>query len=874
VSSVASWRPAMACEVCGCSAELDAVGDRICWCDACSAGGCRPRPPPAFAPGSRVLFVRIRSPRDPGRDPLGGPSVAELRVACEQFGEVDKISAGCQDGGGHHALVQFASESSAFAALQALDGVSITGDGRCLVDARYSGRQDLLIEFPLATSGQRVVHLHVKGLRNPGTPPMGGLSLDDVARACEQFGDVQRICCSKPAEPISRVDVLVEFASNASADALCSLDGGASLTEDGYNCTWASYSTSRELVIKQRTDRARDFADERPGGRRGGAEGGGVDAPDPLPRPEPAAEAALAAGAARDALRTCMGLAIERLSACAEEHRPKSRRALCAFLHRRCNCARGVRAFVVDPVEVLHLLLLSEEAAPTRGQRLHAVEALAHGRPAPDQVVRLRSWPSDCGRVLCMARSRRIQKLRPEEFVLWLRRQAFVSVPVTAAEVLGALVAEGLVRELGPARDGSDVPVSCHLPAVVRAAPEDRGEGASGGEGGTLALPAQAPAEYPPVENFDDLRLSEGLLRGIYSFGFVDPCPVQRFALRPLLDGRHTVIQSASGTGKTAAFAIAALHRCDARAPACQALILAPGRELVEQIRRVVLALGEYLAVRCHSLVGGTSVRDDIDKLRNGPHIVVGTPGRVQDMLSKRHLRAARIVLLVVDEADVLLSPGSSAHLRHMLGHLPPRAQKCLCSATVSAETMLPLAKSMPMPAMVCVQDGGCMPRTVRHFYLRVETAEQKLDRLCDLHWHAARRAQAMVFCTDRRKVDRLHEQLARRDMVSSVLHAELDQKERDLVMREFRSGSSRVIITSDLLARGIDVQQVYCVINYDVPHDPVCYLHQAGRAGRFGREGVAITLVGGDEVASLRHIELRCGIQVAEMPREPGDCF
>ena len=193
---------------------------------------------------------------------------------------------------------------------------------------------------------------------------------------------------------------------------------------------------------------------------------------------------------------------------------------------------------------------------------------------------------------------------------------------------------------------------------------------------------------YPIVDLFDDLDLQEGLLRGINSYGFEKPSAIQQRGIRPVLDGRDTIGQAQSETGKTATFVIGSCQRVDHSLNACQALILAPTRELAQQIHKVVLALGDYLNVRCHACIGGTSVRDDIDKLRDGQHVVVGTPGRVFDMLSKRHLRIDDLLTFVCDEADVMLSRGFKDQIYDIFKTLPPNVQVCLFSATMAPEIL------------------------------------------------------------------------------------------------------------------------------------------------------------------------------------------
>jgi len=377
--------------------------------------------------------------------------------------------------------------------------------------------------------------------------------------------------------------------------------------------------------------------------------------------------------------------------------------------------------------------------------------------------------------------------------------------------------------------------------------------------------------EYPIFESFDDYDLDENLLRGIYSYGFEKPSAIQQRGIKPLLDGRDTIGQAQSGTGKTATFAIGVLQRIEYDMRECQALILAPTRELAQQIQKVILALGDYLKIRCHACIGGTSVRDDIDKLREGQHLVVGTPGRVFDMVGKRHLRVDNLKSFVLDEADEMLSRGFKDQIYDIFKTLPPNIQVCLFSATMPPDILDLTTKFMRDAIRILVKKDELTLDGIRQFYVAIEKEEWKLDTLCDLY-ETLTITQAIIYCNTRRKVDFLADQLAKRDFTISTMHAELDQKERDLVMREFRSGSSRVLISTDLLARGIDVQQVSLVINFDLPQNMENYLHRIGRSGRFGRKGVAINFVTNNDVRTMKDIERFYHTQIEEMPMDIAD--
>jgi len=377
--------------------------------------------------------------------------------------------------------------------------------------------------------------------------------------------------------------------------------------------------------------------------------------------------------------------------------------------------------------------------------------------------------------------------------------------------------------------------------------------------------------EYPVFESFDDYDLAEDLLRGIYSYGFEKPSAIQQRGVKPILDGRDTIGQAQSGTGKTATFVIGVLQRLDPGLAVCQGLILAPTRELANQIQKVAIALGDYMRVRCHACIGGTAVRDDIEKLRQGQHLVVGTPGRVFDMIGKRHLRVDDLITFVLDEADEMLSCGFQDQIYDIFKTLPPNIQVCLFSATMPPEILDLTTKFMREAVRILVKKDELTLEGIRQFFVAIEKEEWKLDTLCDLY-ETLTISQAIIYCNTRRKVDMLSDQLTRRDFTISIMHADLDQKERDLVMREFRSGSSRVLISTDLLARGIDVQQVSLVINYDLPQNMENYLHRIGRSGRFGRKGVAINFVTNNDVRAMKDIERFYHTQIEEMPMDIAD--
>jgi len=372
-------------------------------------------------------------------------------------------------------------------------------------------------------------------------------------------------------------------------------------------------------------------------------------------------------------------------------------------------------------------------------------------------------------------------------------------------------------------------------------------------------------------ENFDDMELKEELLRGIYAYGFEKPSAIQQRAIVPCIKGFDVIAQAQSGTGKTATFSISILQQVKTSIKDCQALILAPTRELAQQIQKVVMALGDYMGAQCHACIGGTSVREDVRKLEAGQHIVVGTPGRVYDMISRKVLRTQEIQQFVLDEADEMLSRGFKDQIYDVFRHLNKEIQVILLSATMPTDVLDVTTRFMRKPVKILVKKEELTLDGIRQFYISVEREEWKLDTLCDLY-ETLTITQAVIFCNTRRKVDWLTEKMHNRDFTVSAMHGDMDQKERDVIMREFRSGSSRVLITTDLLARGIDVQQVSLVINYDLPTNRENYIHRIGRGGRFGRKGVAINFVTDDDKRNLQDIEKFYNTQIDEMPMNVAD--
>lgn len=315
------------------------------------------------------------------------------------------------------------------------------------------------------------------------------------------------------------------------------------------------------------------------------------------------------------------------------------------------------------------------------------------------------------------------------------------------------------------------------------------------------------------------------------SIGFEKPSAIQQRAIIPVIKGRDVISQSQSGTGKTATFAIGILQSIDTNVRETQVVVLSPTRELALQIQKVILALGDYMNVQCHACIGGTNLAEDIRKLDYGQHVISGTPGRVFDMIGRRNLRTRSVKMLVLDEADEMLNKGFQEQLYDIYRYLPPYTQVLLISATLPHEILEMTTKFMTDPIRILVKRDEITLEGIKQFFVAVEREEWKFDTLCDLY-DTLTITQAVIFCNTKRKVDWLTEKMIEANFTVSSMHGDMPQKERDTIMKEFRSGQSRVLITTDVWARGIDVQQVSLVINYDLPNNRELYIHRIGTCG------------------------------------------
>jgi len=327
--------------------------------------------------------------------------------------------------------------------------------------------------------------------------------------------------------------------------------------------------------------------------------------------------------------------------------------------------------------------------------------------------------------------------------------------------------------------------------------------------------------------------------------------------------------QAQSGTGKTATYTIGMLQQLDISKKELQGLILVPTRELANQVNLVVTALGDYLEVSSRACMGGTNIRDEISALKAGVHVLVATPGRLWDLMKRRAVDTRNVKVIVLDEADEMLKVGFREALQYIMQELPLKAQVGIFSATMPPEMLEITEFIVHDPVRIIVKKEQLTLQGIRQFYINVELEDFKYETLVDF-FNDISISQCVIFCNSKNKVDWLADRLQKDGFPVGATHSQ--NLDRLKVMERFRTGNVRVLVATDVLARGIDVQSVGVVINYDVPWDRETYLHRIGRSGRFGKRGVAINMVTRKDYDFVRELEKYYDTQVAEMPKNISD--
>ena len=407
------------------------------------------------------------------------------------------------------------------------------------------------------------------------------------------------------------------------------------------------------------------------------------------------------------------------------------------------------------------------------------------------------------------------------------------------------------------------VPISHSPPYAPSPVPPAGGSGAS-------ADSAPAP-EMRRFATFDDMDLPDIILRGVYSYGFEKPSDIQQKAIVPMMEGRDLLAQAPSGTGKTGTFIIGGLTQIDTSRNEVQMVVISPTRELADQTYKVARGIGSYMGLRVHLATGGPPVSEDLAVLNPArpsvPHLLAVTPGRFYDLLNRKAVNPATVRVLVLDEADQMLAARFREQIHCILGlRWPATLQVALLSATMVPEIRTVAATLLQNPVEILLEPEAVSLEGIKQYYVGLGREEEKLETLCDIYDHLSIQ-QATIFVNTKQKAEWLADQMKRRGFDLDFIHGEMPVEDRKRRMEDFRSARVRVLISTDLLGRGIDVQGISLVINYELPVDRENYIHRIGRSGRYGRKGAAINLITPREKRAQEEIESYYGKTVLPLP-------
>jgi superfamily II DNA/RNA helicase len=370
------------------------------------------------------------------------------------------------------------------------------------------------------------------------------------------------------------------------------------------------------------------------------------------------------------------------------------------------------------------------------------------------------------------------------------------------------------------------------------------------------------------INTWDELNNDPNILRGIYSSGFERPSPIQKKAIMPIISGRDIIAQAQSGTGKTAAFSIGALSIVDLKNNFTQVLILSPTRELTIQTSNVVKQIGSMMqGLKIQTVYGGSPYEESNNFTdRNTPHIICGCPGRVFDLMRKEKITSKQIKLIILDEADEMLSSGFKEQVYNIFQYFNNDIQVALFSATLPNNIYPIINKIMRNPIKICVKAEQLTLEGITQYYVAVDDDRQKYATLKHIYQYVSV-SQCIIYCNSIKRVSDLYDAMKEDGFPVCRIHSNMDKLERDGAFKEFKNGKSRVLISSNVTARGIDIQQVSIVINFDVPKDVHTYLHRIGRSGRWGRKGVGINFITRRDITKLKEIETYYSSEIKEMP-------
>ena len=384
-----------------------------------------------------------------------------------------------------------------------------------------------------------------------------------------------------------------------------------------------------------------------------------------------------------------------------------------------------------------------------------------------------------------------------------------------------------------------------------------------------MASVLESTPDIHVAKTFDEMGLPDALLRGIYAHGFEKPSEIQKRAIMPIVQGRDILAQAQSGTGKTGTFVIGSLSHVNPELAKPQVLVLVHVRELAQQIGNVASMIGSSMNLKVLVAVGGNSLREDIRALEEGAQFIVGTPGRIYDLINRNSLDRSEMRVLIMDEADQMLEDLFYKQVMCILEKgFPTNTKVALFSATMPENVIEVANKILNDPVRILIPPTAVRLEGIQQFYINIDREDHKFECICDLYKHL-NITQAVIFCNKRQKAEVLAEKMAAQGYPITCLHGELEKTERARRMAQFIKGATRVMIATDIIARGIDVQQISLVINYELPSNTENYVHRIGRAGRYGRKGTTINLLLPEEEAHMKEISDLYGMTLQTFPED-----
>jgi len=371
--------------------------------------------------------------------------------------------------------------------------------------------------------------------------------------------------------------------------------------------------------------------------------------------------------------------------------------------------------------------------------------------------------------------------------------------------------------------------------------------------------------------SFDSLSINDNLLRGIYGYGFERPSTIQYKSIPIINSGKDLIAQSQSGTGKTGSFLIGVLNNIDESLTNIQSIIILPTHELANQCSDICNEFTKFTKITNCLLVGKTRIQDSTASLRKNPHIVIGTPGRILDMINRKELFTDKIKTLIMDEADEILSQGFQESIYNIIRFLSKQTQICLFSATIPEEILNLSKQFLNNPEQILIEKENLTLEGIKQFYISIEEYNWKYQILLDLYSNLNIN-KSIIYVNHKNLLHNVFNYLNTNGIPCTYISSELTSNERKTAMSEFKNGSVRVMISTDLLSRGIDIQQLSLVINFDVPKSKDVYIHRIGRSGRYGRKGVAINFVFKDKLHEIKELETHYDTEIKEMPENISD--